>query len=59
MEWGESSVRLEAEKFKDYWIAKGGREACKLDWEATWRNWCRNAKVQTGQAGGSLLAGGI
>jgi uncharacterized protein YdaU (DUF1376 family) len=59
MEWGESSVRLEAEKFKDYWIAKGGREACKLDWEATWRNWCRNSKVQTGQAGGSLLVGGI
>jgi uncharacterized protein YdaU (DUF1376 family) len=59
MGWGESSVRLEAEKFKDYWIAKGGREACKLDWEATWRNWCRSAKVQTGQAGGSLLVGGI
>jgi uncharacterized protein YdaU (DUF1376 family) len=59
MAWGESSVRLEAEKFKDYWIAKGGREACKLDWEATWRNWCRSAKVQTGQAGGSLLVGGI
>jgi uncharacterized protein YdaU (DUF1376 family) len=59
MAWGESSVRLEAEKFKDYWIAKGGREACKLDWEATWRNWCRSAKVQAGQAGGSLLVGGI
>jgi hypothetical protein len=59
LEWDELSVRRESEKFKDYWTAKGGREACKLDWEATWRNWCRNAKVQTGQAGASLLAGGI
>jgi hypothetical protein len=59
LEWDELSVRRESEKFKDYWTAKAGREACKLDWEATWRNWCRNAKVQTGQAGASLLAGGI
>lgn len=29
------------EKFSDYWIAKAGKDACKLDWLATWRNWCR------------------
>lgn len=27
--------------FRDYWRAKGGASARKLDWDATWRNWCR------------------
>jgi hypothetical protein len=45
MGWDESAVRLEAERFKDYWIAKSGRDATKLDWQATWRNWCRTAKT--------------
>lgn len=39
----DNRVRLEAEKFRDFWHAKAGKDACKLDWEATWRNWCRNA----------------
>lgn len=34
----------EAAKFVDYWHAKSGRDATKLDWQATWRNWCRNAR---------------
>jgi hypothetical protein len=29
--------------FRDYWLAKPS-DAAKLDWEATWRNWCRKAK---------------
>lgn len=37
-------VALEAQKFVDYWIAKGGKEGRKLDWDATWRNWIRNAR---------------
>lgn len=27
--------------FKDYWLAKTGRDGTKLDWDATWRMWCR------------------
>jgi uncharacterized protein YdaU (DUF1376 family) len=57
----------EADKFRDYWIAKPGQAGCKLDWDATWRNWCRNGKrnpvnggngnSRTGGNGrGSLLA---
>ena len=38
----EADIRLEAEKFRDFWHAKAGKDAAKLDWEATWRNWCRN-----------------
>lgn len=39
------SVNLKAEhaKFVDYWQSKAGREATKLDWDATWRNWIRTA----------------
>lgn len=28
-------------KFCDYWRAAAGAKARKLDWDATWRNWCR------------------
>jgi uncharacterized protein YdaU (DUF1376 family) len=59
MGWETATIRLEAEKFRDYWVATSGRSANKLDWEATWRNWCRNAKVQPDKQNTSLLAGGI
>lgn len=35
---------LETEKFVNYWTAKSGKDATKLDWNATWRNWILNAK---------------
>lgn len=38
-----NAIRLEADKFADFWRSKGGKDAAKLDWEATWRNWIRNA----------------
>lgn len=39
------AVDLQAEhrKFVDYWQAKTGKDATKLDWNATWRNWIRRA----------------
>lgn len=33
----------EADKFTDYWRAQPGQRGVKLDWQATWRNWCRTA----------------
>lgn len=30
-----------AANFRDYWHAKPGKDAVKLDWPATWRGWCR------------------
>lgn len=41
-EWGEAYILQTAERFRDFWIAKPGKEGTKLDWEATWRNWVRN-----------------
>lgn len=29
------------DRFRDYWIAVPGQKACKANWLATWRNWCR------------------
>lgn len=43
--WSVETVRTEAAKFADYWHGKSGKDATKVDWEATWRNWCRNARV--------------
>ncbi len=34
-------VRFEAQQFRDYWVAKPGKDAVKLDWQATWRTWAR------------------
>jgi uncharacterized protein YdaU (DUF1376 family) len=39
----------EADKFRDYWTAKASRDAAKMDWLATWRNWCRNASARRPQ----------
>lgn len=37
----EEQARWQEKKFRDYWKAKGGKDAVKIDWSATWRNWCR------------------
>lgn len=39
----EPDVRLEADKFRDYWHGESGQKAVKLDWLAVWRNWVRKA----------------
>lgn len=36
--------RRETAAFIDYWRGKAGRNATKLDWVATWRNWMRKAQ---------------
>ena len=58
--WTPEIVRLEAEKFADHWHAKAGKDACKTDWQATWRNWCRSDIAQRGKpaAGTSGAVGG-
>jgi hypothetical protein len=42
--WCRGDAAAEAASFVDYWHAKSGRDATKLDWQATWRNWCRNSR---------------
>ena len=44
-ERSDIDVESQAESFKDYWLSKGGKDACKTNWMLTWRNWVRNAKT--------------
>lgn len=44
IENGIQNTLEEASKFRDYWRSQPGSKGVKLDWPATWRNWCRNAK---------------
>lgn len=41
--FGRDFVMREFEKFKNFWLAKSGSGATKLDWDATFRNWLLNA----------------
>lgn len=43
-------IRAETARFADYWRARPGRAACRLDWAATWRNWMRRAAEQASHA---------
>jgi len=38
-------VLEQVEAFKDYWASVPGSKGVKLDWDATWRSWIRNAYV--------------
>jgi hypothetical protein len=47
-DWAVTVHRLEPQRavrislaFRDFWIAKAGKDGAKLDWAATWRNWVR------------------
>jgi hypothetical protein len=44
-----------AGQFRDYWIAKAGKDGVKTDWPATWRNWVRNQRVKYSGGGGGGL----
>lgn len=39
---------IEVRKFRDYWLGKSGRDATKVDWDATWRLWVTRACEQRG-----------
>jgi len=41
-----------AAQFRDFWVAKPGKDGRKADWQATWRNWCRGQKPGQGRRGG-------
>ena len=43
LSWDQSAIDREAAKFADWWHAKAGKDAAKVDWLATWRGWCRRA----------------
>jgi uncharacterized protein YdaU (DUF1376 family) len=42
-DWNEERTLRESLIFRDHWHAKAGKDANKVDWQATWRNWIRRA----------------
>ncbi|SEU02810.1 DUF1376 domain-containing protein [Paracoccus homiensis] len=54
----EQAVRIEADKFRDYWISASGSNAVKLDWQATWRNWVRKAVTDRQKPAFRSISGG-
>ena len=44
--WTVDAVREIALKFRNRWVAKTGKDATKLDWLATWQNWCASDITQ-------------
>ena len=50
-------IALEAEKFRNYWVARSGAGAIKRDWSATWRNWILNAMERRYDPGHSRAPG--
>ena len=54
--WTTEWVVQVAARFKDHWLAASGQTASKVEWEGTWRNWCRKEPAvppvpQPGQQG--------
>ena len=39
----DMTVSVEAEKFRDHFVAQPGQKGRKADWLATWRNWVRKS----------------
>jgi len=58
-DWNHEKVRSVAEQFRDHWLSKGGQDARKVDWEATWRTWVRREQSLSGatnyKTGGPVL----
>lgn len=46
--WHPDDVAEEAENFVNFWHAKPGSDACKLDWKKTWQVWVNNSRRQNG-----------
>jgi Protein of unknown function (DUF1376) len=44
------------EKFRNYWIAQPGVKGRKVDWTATWRNWCLTESERSGRSPGPVAA---
>ncbi len=53
--WERPTVEIEFQTFLDYWHAQPGSKGVKLDWLATWRNWCRRSHTPDGSWAPSTL----
>lgn len=52
--WTPAYCQRIAQTFRNYWIAKAGKDGTKLDWRATWHNWVMKEDAMTGTSRGKL-----
>lgn len=45
-DWTPQGVVRESITFRDYWTAKAGKDAVKMNWLATWRTWIRRTEKE-------------
>lgn len=50
---GQQWAKDTLERFTNHWRAKAGRDACKVDWQATWANWVIEQDGRDGRNGRS------
>ncbi len=55
--FAEREVADQLDRFRDYWIAKPGKDGRKLDWIATFRNWLRRTADDRGRGPGRAGGG--
>lgn len=48
--------RYATAQFVDYWVAKAGKDATKLDWTRTWQTWMRREQRDAARRGPHLRA---
>ena len=53
---GEDVLRFETGAFRDHFWGAPGQKGVKLDWNATWKNWMREAVRRRGRARGGSPA---
>jgi hypothetical protein len=41
---GQKAAAEQFARFCDYWRSQPGAKGCKVDWQATWRNWLRRSQ---------------
>ncbi len=48
----DAEIGDQLDRFRDYWIAKPGKDGRKLDWHRTFQNWLRRTADDRGQSQG-------
>jgi len=48
----DAEISTEAEKFRNHWTSKSGKDAAKLRWDLTWQNWILTA-IERGKGRGN------
>lgn len=46
--WHPADARAESDIFANYWQARSGTGAAKLDWRKVWMNWVKNSRRPNG-----------